>query len=71
VVPVSGCVDDRHVMPYPGMRDKGERESGGYHVSGKAWRTGLDWGHELTDVDLGTVGYSIGPLALGTWDETR
>jgi hypothetical protein len=33
------------------------------------------WGHELTDVDLGTVRYSIGPLALGTnldvWDETR
>jgi hypothetical protein len=32
-------------------------------------------GHELTDVDLGTVRYSIGPLALGTnldvWDETR
>jgi hypothetical protein len=32
-------------------------------------------GHELTDVDLGTVRYSIGPLALGTnlevWHETR
>ena len=23
------------------------------------------------DVDLGTVGYSIGPLALRTWDETQ
>ena len=33
------------------------------------------WGHELTDVDLGTVRYSVGPLGLGTnldmWDETR
>lgn len=32
-------------------------------------------GHELTDVDLGTVRYSIRPLALGTnldvWDEAR
>jgi hypothetical protein len=32
-------------------------------------------GHELTDVDLGTVRFSIGSLGLGTnldvWDETR
>jgi hypothetical protein len=53
------------------LRTNSAAESGGYHVSGKAWQTGLDWGHELTDVDLGTVRYSIGPLALGTWDETR
>ena len=57
------------------LRANSATESGGYQVSGKAWQTELLGGHELADVDLGTVRYSIGPLALGTnldvWDEPR
>lgn len=40
-----------------------------------AVKDGTISGHELTDVDLGTVRFSIGSLGLGTnldvWDETR
>jgi hypothetical protein len=53
------------------LRTNSAAESGGYHVSARHGKPGSIGGHELTDVDLGTVRYSIGPLALGTWDETR
>ena len=44
-------------------------------IAAKHGKPGSVSGHELTDVDLGTVRFSIGSLGLGTnldvWDETR
>ena len=44
-------------------------------IAARHGKPGSVSGHELTDVDLGTVRFSIGSLGLGTnldvWDETR
>jgi hypothetical protein len=44
-------------------------------IAARHGKSGSISGHELTDVDLGTVRFSIGCLGLGTnldvWDETR
>jgi hypothetical protein len=44
-------------------------------IAARHGKPGSISGHELTDVDLGTVRFSIGSLGLGTnldvWDETR
>ena len=44
-------------------------------IAAKNGKPGSISGHELTDVDLGTVQFSIGLLGRGTnldvWDETR
>lgn len=44
-------------------------------IAARHGRPGSISGHEVTDVDLGSVRFSIGSLGLGTnldvWDETR